>query len=480
MTQETTTDTKNTAAIKKPDAIRLRRAHFIRMIPEWILALTVLVSLVWVIDWYILYNFMPQPLHEVPSDTWMDWFNPAYWGDRPVRYSEWKAIYLPLSFMFLDLVTLENCYHSDSFFARDCDTVSYFVIISVYILCACAAAYNFFLNDRHNYVPRSIAFVFGLPMIFLLERANLLICAFPLFVYVFGVTKKNPIVQAIANGLMVNFKPYLVIPVLMYAVKRRWRLAEMAAIATILVYFISYAYVGDGAPWQIYENYTKYWTEEYISNIFHSTSYTPFLYLVRSNYPMTELLGSPIIDGVDLLVPLVTGLSMAAMVLALAAAWLQPGAVTGQRIAAILMVGYMVTTALPTYGFIILIFLVFLEKWERFWPIVAIVSCYLLSIYADYPLTLLWESHDMNWSNGRYAFVPVSITLGHFVRPGLCILVLWALSIDTILESLKAHRHTRPCVGLTLPSDISGPGSGRALAPSSGPNPGSGNSRPAT
>jgi len=40
------------------------------------------------------------------------------------------------------------------------------------------------------------------------------------------------------------------------------------------------------------------------------------------------------------------------------------------------------------------------------------------------------------------------LAVGHFVRPGLVALILWALALDSIVRVIRAHRTHRPSLGL--------------------------------
>ena len=74
-------------------------------------------------------GYLPQPFVFDTNDTFMDWFNTAYWANNPGAFSVWRTIYPPLSFAFLDLTTLPGCYLYSPFYARDCDWLARTTII---------------------------------------------------------------------------------------------------------------------------------------------------------------------------------------------------------------------------------------------------------------------------------------------------------------------------------------------------------------
>ena len=53
-----------------------------------------------------------------------------------------------------------------------------------------------------------------------------------------------------------------------------------------------------------------------------------------------------------------------------------------------------------------------------------------------------------SWLGERTVSPEFGLTWGHFVRPGLIILIVWALSLDAITESARAHLRHRPSLGL--------------------------------
>ena len=94
-----------------------RRAPII----ETLLALAVVASFGWTALVFHRTGYLPQPFVFDTNDTFMDWFNTAYWAHHPGAYDIWQSIYPPLSFVFLKLVGLPGCYLDSPFYARDCD-----------------------------------------------------------------------------------------------------------------------------------------------------------------------------------------------------------------------------------------------------------------------------------------------------------------------------------------------------------------------
>ncbi|WP_210766653.1 hypothetical protein [Caenibius tardaugens] len=101
------------------------------------------------------------------------------------------------------------------------------------------------------------------------------------------------------------------------------------------------------------------------------------------------------------------------------------------------------------YTQVFLIFLIFLEPWDRPGPIVAIVCGYLLCIVGDIPLAQILQLTTTSWLSERTVNPAFGLTLGHFVRPGLIVLIVWMLSCDTLVRAIRAHRLRAPLPRLT-------------------------------
>jgi hypothetical protein len=404
-------------------------------------------SAVW---WFARTGYLPQPFVFDTNDTFMDWFNTAYWANRPGAYDVWRSIYPPLSFVFLDLTTLPGCYVGSPFHARDCDWLAHATMGVFYLLDVALVAIAFRRTDRRTALPRTIAFGIGLPLLFTLERGNLILVAFAAFVVAYGPITRAPAWRALAIAATINFKPYLLLPSLAHAVRREWRPLELAGIATVLLYCATLAWVGAGTPTELVAN-TANWVTfvagQVWNEINYSTSYAPFLLLRESQLPLLTFVSSRLVEGIEATVPVVIRTTQLLALAALAAAWLQPRALSQARIAAIMLGAYLVTQSPGGYTQAFLLFLVLLEPW-RGGAVLAIVAAYLLCLVGDWPLATVLELNTQSWLSGRPVNPSFGLTFGHFLRPGLVVLIVSALSLDAIVRVALAHRGTRPVLGL--------------------------------
>lgn len=423
----------------------------LRLVPEVLLALAVVASLGWTAHLFFARGYLPQPFVFDTNDTFMDWFNTAYWANNPGAYDVWRSIYPPLSFVFLDAFSLPGCYLQSPFHARDCDWLGRATILGFYLLDIALLWLSFRRADPRTAPMRTIGFGLGLPLLFTLERGNLILVAFAAFVIAHGPLVQSVRWRAVAAAVTINFKPYLLLPVLAHAVKRDWRPLELAGIATVVLYLVTLAIVGSGSPMELASN-TANWvvfqSGQVWNEVHYSTSYAPLLLIRGSQIPVLQFVPSRTVETIEFIVPLVIRATQGLALLALAAAWLQPRAVPAHRIATLLLGAYLATQSPGGYTQTFLLFLVLLEPWRRGGQIVAVICAYLLCLVADWPLSTVLELSINSWLGGRLVNPEFGLAVGHFVRPGLVVAIVVALALDTIAEVVRAHRNHRPTLGL--------------------------------
>lgn len=427
------------------------RVRLLRLLPEALLALAVVASAGWTLRFFLEFGYLPQPFVFDTNDSFMDWFNTAYWANNRGIYDVWRSIYPPLSFAFLDATSLPGCYLQSSFYARDCDWLARSTIYAFYVVDVVLAWLCFRRLEPRTAPLRTIAIALGLPMLFTLERGNLILVAFAFFMVAHGpVTASRPW-RWFAAAVTINFKPYLVLPMFAHAVKRDWRTLEMAGIATIALYLVTLALVGSGTPAELASN-TANWVVfqggQVWNEVNYSTSYAPLLMFRTLDIPLLQFVPSRLIETIEFLVPIVIRSSQLIALAALVAAWLQPKALPAHRIAAILLGAYLVTQSPGGYTQLFLIFLVLMEPWKGAGPVIAIACAYLLCLVGDWPLATVLDVTSNSWLGERTVTASFGLTAGHFIRPGLIVLIVWALSLDSIARVVRAHRSTRPSLGL--------------------------------
>lgn len=390
---------------------------------------------------------LPQPFIFDVNDTFMDWFNTAYWAHNAGAFDNWRTVYPPLSFVFLRALGIHSCYGANGLAARDCDYLGIYAVCVCYLLCVVVSALALWRLGPAVRSWRWLSFAFGLPLLFTFERGNLILPCFVFFAVAYGDFVQNRWVRAIAIGVTINFKPYLLIPALALVWHRRWRDLELAGFATIGVYLLTFAILGDGSPTQIAANMANWvqFTSGFLyEGIYYSTSYTSLLAFDTPSFPTRDFIASQVVDWILFVVPIAVRLSQAVALVSLAGAWLQPRAVTVQRVALLLLATALVGSSPGAYTEVFLLFLLFLERSARPGVTIAVVTGYLLSIPYDYVFSTLLTIQADAWLSGRPVTAPFGFAVGIFVRPGLVMIMLWSLALDTIGQVVRAHRRLRP------------------------------------
>ena len=427
-------------------------------LPEAILLLAIMVGVGYDL-WHLhVAGYLPQPFIWDPSDTFMDWFNPAYWAHQPGVYSVWGSIYPPISFVLLKALSIPGCYSSSPFLGRDCDTVGIVSILAIYFAAMAVTWVSFRRHHPlHRAVIRTLAVALGYPALFALERGNLLIATYIGFVLAFGSVLRSRWGRAFAAAVTINFKPYLLFSTLAWAVLRQWRLLERAALATVAVYLATWAIVGSGSLGEIVANMTN-WVAftggDAVTEVYYATSYNGLFDLVKHGFPIANIMPSRTYDIFHLVVTMAMRIVQLTGVGAMVAGWLQPRAISEHRLVALLVLLSLTQQSPGGYASLFIVYIVFLEPWRGVGPIIATIITYLVSLPVDWVFAYLPEPQTFAWLTGRGVTAQFGIALGQFIRPFGLLVILFALSLDTIAAVARNHHRWRPSLGLGLGSGL--------------------------
>jgi hypothetical protein len=398
-------------------------------------------------------GFLPQPYFSDPNDSLMDGINTAYWANNSGAYDVWRTVYPPLSFVYSWLFSLHGCYRADAGFARDCDWVFAYSLLGFYLLAGVIVARSYMLTDRRTALPRTIAVTFGLPLTFALERGNLIVPCFVAFALGYGPVLRSARGRWFATALAVNFKPYLILPVLMQVFKGRWRSLEGALIAILLVYLATWILNGSGSPWQIYENILSFADDPERAaswgHVFYATTYWGMVQFVDSDFPLMPAMGSRWLEFADYALPPLIHAVQLIMGCAFFAAWIEPKAVPMRRLFTLGTLFTMISTDASGYSLVFPIFLVFFERWQGPARIIALVCAYILSIPMDWAFAPLGRARLISWLGNGPVMTDYGVTLGPFVRPGLVMICGCALAAGAIADVVRYRRAKRDAFAQT-------------------------------
>jgi len=411
-------------------------------VPEAIFLAVVLVGLVLNALYLFRNGYLPPPFVYDTLDNLMDWYNTAYWANSQGAYDIWGTVYPPLSFVFLRIFSLHSCYYQGPFFGRDCDWLGRAVLLGFFLLNLVVVFRIYRLRDRGTALVRSLALCLGLPMVFALDRGNLIVPCFTAFALAHGRLLKSARLRWLAMALTMNFKPYLVATIVPLLLRRKWRALEGVAIAGLVVYFLTWAAFGSGTPVQLVANTLTFqetaFTGNTLAGVFFGASYNPIVAYMTYGLPLMNFVGSRIVEFVDWGPTFFIRIGQMAVGLSFVAAAFRPHAVTTARLTALSVALALSTQEVGGYAEVFLLFLVFLEPWRGPARVVALVAAYLLCIPLDHMVAGIAHQEQSSYLTGRTVGYDLGLSLGMFVRPGLVLLIEYALAIGTLLDALKA------------------------------------------
>jgi hypothetical protein len=406
---------------------------------EWVFAAAVVFLLIRAGFWVYLYGHLPQPFFYEPSDTFMDWFNTAYWAHDPGAFDSWRTVYPPLSFVVMRLLSLPGCYTgAEGLTSRDCDWLGFVGMFGFFVLNCVITYLSYRRLDRRTAIPRAIALALGMPMMYALERGNILLICFTCFVLGFGPLLRSARLRWLFAGLAVNFKVYLVATIAAQVVRGRWRWIEGALIASVFIYLVTFALQGGGTPFEIFRNITDF-SEGFIAaqvlDLWYSVTYQPLLSLLEGkSFPTTLLIGSKTVEIAQVVVPALVHFGQGIVVLAAAATWLKPKVVPVHRVAFLGTILALISSEAGGYTEILAIFFILMEPWRGIGRRVAIVLAYLLCLPGDIEVGYVPPLYRDSFLVGHAVEVHFGVGLGMFLRPGMVIGTGIALSLVTLRD----------------------------------------------
>ena len=153
----------------------------------------------------------------------MDFFNPMFWADDSGRYTIWGSVYPPLNFLFLKSarwLLFGDLRQADGFALRD---IARPMIPWILLAYGAATLFIFRQDLWHGFTDFQKALLFvactlSPPMLFTIERGNLIIFALGFLALAFA---RPGWARAFAIGVLINIKPYFALYLVALALTRR-------------------------------------------------------------------------------------------------------------------------------------------------------------------------------------------------------------------------------------------------------------------
>jgi hypothetical protein len=403
-------------------------------------------------------GYLPQPFYYLVDDSLMDLYTTATWAHREGAYSVWRTLYPPLSFDLLRVVTDAKCYVHGDLAGRGCDRAAFVALIAVFLANAGLVLWSYRSNDPRTALPRALAVAAGLPMLYALERGNLLILTFTAFALGTGPLVRSRWGRILALALSVNFKPYLLGVFLPAVARRDWRwLLRFGAIG-LAIYIATFLVEGAGTPRQLLSNIDIYraGNVDPWSNIYYATSYLPLARFLSAHKGVAASLQPWVSTAVSVTVVVVMRLVQLMVALCMIAAAIRPAGLDPRRFMALFtaMILTTVTNGSSGYALIFLFFLVFFEPWRGPARIAMLVSAYLLCLPIDWAFWPVEHGLAYSFLGRRAVTVSFGVSVGQLVRPGLLLIVQVGLIVLNLQDILaRGQKPLRPIIG---PASVAG------------------------
>lgn len=417
---------------------------------EW--GMAIFIAVLTVYNMWHLYarGYLPQPFFYESSDTWMDWFNVSWWAHDRGIYDSWASIYPPVSFVVTRALGLPSCYKqlSAGLEVRTCDWLGIVAIHAFYVMDIVIAALAFAKLDKRTAFPRSFALTAGMPLLYGLERGNLILLAFACTILAIGPLLRSARLRWLSLAVAINLKVYLIVALVAQLLRRRWRWFEGGAIAFIAVYLASFALLGIGTPGEIVRNIAAFsggFNAASVLDVWYPATFVPMTSLLNStDFPITALVGSQLVETGGLVVTTILRLGQASIIVAAAAIWFRPGAVPAHRATALAIALALITSEAGGYTPSLILLFVMMERWEGLLRPIAIVLAYVLSLPGEIILSSIPSMLQDSYFAGHTITVQHGIGLGMFIRPIMVIMAPCLLAWHTIALVWRDYLNKHP------------------------------------
>ncbi len=378
------------------------------------MAFVVLVGLIYVARQYMALGRLPGPFHLDPSQSLMDLYNTAYWANRPGAYKIWHTVYPPLPLIFAQFISNYACYAHSAYEARTCDPGAAWFILLFYLLNIPLVYMSLRRSKRETAAPRTFALCLGLPMLYGLELANLIIPCFTCFVLAEGGRLRPLWARQLCRALAFNFKLYLLVVIIppMLRLRIRWLMGVGAAF--IFVYLVTVMIYGSGTPVEIFLDLISYAHNQ--SSIYNEQNHV-FDVASKSHYLWSRI------------VPNILRFGEFVATIGILFGILSKDCCVWQRLSILSISLICSEAAIHTQGFsadytqIFLIFLIFIECDKGFSAIMVTVLAYMLCISGDFTLLRVYSAQIKSFFSGELVGVDFGLTVSQFVRPILIMLI---------------------------------------------------------
>lgn len=208
-------------------------------------------------------GWLPSPFYFDVSDTFMDFYNTAYWSYNEGRYDLWRSIYPMFSFLLGHYMTNPECVLKvqDAFELRSCDPRAIGYLFAAYLIGSALVAKVVIdtMGSKNKLSARILVFLFFwlsvllcLPGLIAIERGNFIVFAFLALSFV--AASHLGIVSAVCLAIAISLKQYLAVLLVVPYVKKQFGYVGLVLLGVVCLQSISMVFVPESHADLLLEN----------------------------------------------------------------------------------------------------------------------------------------------------------------------------------------------------------------------------------
>jgi hypothetical protein len=196
--------------------------NFIKKNWEFFYLLIQIIGLLYIGFFFLKNYYLPNPFVLDKSNTFMDFYNPMSWIYGADLYEKTKTIYPPLNFILLKIVgyffSIFGINSNSAEVLRAESKLFQIILVVTYLLIAYSSSLKTSSNKLLNFKTLcfAISMTISIPVLFAIERGNILFFSLFLFAIYAAKEEKNSVQSLILLGLLINIKPYFALFSLLY------------------------------------------------------------------------------------------------------------------------------------------------------------------------------------------------------------------------------------------------------------------------
>jgi len=396
-------------------------------------------------------GYLPSPFIYDKSNTFMDLFNVLYWAYDDGRYTDWGSVYPPLGFIILRFFNF--VFAGAGFgvpeFMRD---NSQFVIVGACLFYLAVPAMILSTKSWQKFpkiekILIYFAIIFSSPMLFTLERGNLILIAPVLLALAIS---KIGMARSLSIALLINIKPYFALLMIYYIARKNWKGFAACSVLSGLIFAIS-GLALDNHFLVFFTNLFNFSQETELFSLREvmalPSSISAFSYVLK--HPDGAIFASGILSTaiISIVASLIEAVKWSVLAISLAALFMRTRLMRDAEAFALLVV-VISNLGIWVGGYTYILYIALIPvviKMRTKWLYIGLLSLILMPLDI---VPLLGDSIGTQYSylSSKNIEIMWTIGLGSVIRPIANLLLLLLLSCEFLARKRENTNNTAHCV----------------------------------